>query len=181
VLINLTPREILYLTDKIENDDCGWEDQEVDTFELLRKMADRWLAVVRPLLANQMDQAELSSKLLAVDLTEAELWLIRTKVSSLDGTPEDPKFGIRLLEKIFSGLLNPETEKGWLARQMGQPTGDGELEKVDVLKLMAEWKEQEDAAQGRTEDANEDPDQDAGAGARTVQAPSAGSGAESEA
>ncbi len=148
MIIKLTPEEVLFLTDKIENDDYGAEEQECDPFELLRKFAGAYRSVATALLQHQEDQ--MPSEYL-LDLTEPELWVLRGKVSSLDGHAQNPRFGMRLLNKIYQALLNPAVDRGWLERHtdtVGGTHGTG----IDVKAAMDQWKKETGYAANTTED-----------------------------
>ena len=93
----LSGPEVLLLIDRIRNDDCGEPTAFVQPHDLILKLGGLYLELVQETTFTDGERA--------VALTEAEAWLLRSKVVSLDKGPGNQPLGIRLLRKVYAMLL----------------------------------------------------------------------------
>lgn len=178
--LELTTEEVIFLTDKVENDDYGSEEQPVDPYILLRKLGAEYLDTVTMWLKD-VNQENLPP--IYIDVSEPELWTLRSKVSSLEQTQKDAFFGMRLLCKIYAALINPISDDKWIERQMTRTNGATMESDLlgEVRILMKEW-EAENATNSQPESEAKDPGQDPSKTDRSTEESDkeAGPGAETE-
>ncbi len=102
--LSLNAIEIMLLADRVQNSDVGEKGQEVTSFHLLEKLGSAYLEMVGP---EKLQDGEVP-----LVFTEAELWLLRSRVSSLErGTENDPHFGIHLLRKLYAAILKTQAPR----------------------------------------------------------------------
>jgi hypothetical protein len=94
--LSLTADEILVLTDRVQNHDRGTEDMSCSAYPLLLRLGSAYVEM----LGEGKQGGEIS-----IALSEAEAWLLRSKVSSADKSPSDALFGVKLLCKLYRVLL----------------------------------------------------------------------------
>jgi hypothetical protein len=141
--------EVLTLADRVENDDPGHAPHTLSAYPLLLKLGSLYLELTE-------DGVE-SSREAAVQLTEAEAWLLRAKVSSFDQTATDPQFGVRLLRKLYAALLACDAGADVL------PAAADNHEPANQATLVRLWKEGQDARDSGAHP--DDPDRAAPGGA----------------
>ena len=88
-LVLLGRDEVVILADRVLNTDTGTEDQQVTSYRLLLKLGSAYV-----------DQTEPGAPThdLPLVLTEAELWLLRSKITSGDKTANDAQFGLAIVD-----------------------------------------------------------------------------------
>lgn len=103
-LLNLTADELLLLTDRVRNDDVGTEPHGLSAFPILLKLGSAYIDAFGDGTKREGE--------IPMSVTEAEAWLLRSKVSSGDKSPSDALLGVRLLVKLYRLLLafNPLCE-----------------------------------------------------------------------
>src|SRR5438552_2508319 len=108
--LELTAEEVLVLTDRVLNQDRGTEDMGCSAYPLLLRLGSAYVEM----LGDGKKGGEVP-----IAVTEAEAWLLRSKVTSGDKSQSDPLFGVKLLCKIYrvlmtydSGLTLPEADGG---------------------------------------------------------------------
>jgi hypothetical protein len=94
--LSLTADEVLVLTDRVQNHDRGTEDMSCSAYPLLLKLGSAYCEM----LGDGKQSGEI-----AIAVSEAEAWLLRSKVSSADKSPSDALFGVKLLCKLYRVLL----------------------------------------------------------------------------
>ena len=94
--LSLTAEEIMVLTDRVLNTDHGTEDMACSAYALLLRLGS---AYVEKLGATKRDGE------LPIAVSEAEAWLLRSKITSGDKSQADPLFGVKLLSKIYRCVL----------------------------------------------------------------------------
>jgi hypothetical protein len=94
--LSLTADEVLVLTDRVQNQDRGTEDMACSPYPLLLRLGSAYLEM----LENGKQDGEIP-----IAVSEAETWLLRSKVTSGDRSASDPLFGVKLLSKIYRVLL----------------------------------------------------------------------------
>ena len=97
-LLSLTADEVLVLTDRVQNTDKGTEDMGCSAYPLLLKLGSAYL--------DSFGDGGKRSGEIPISVSEAEAWLLRSKVSSADKSPSDALFGVKLLCKIYRVLLD---------------------------------------------------------------------------
>jgi len=96
-LLELNADEIMCLSDRICNPDCGTEDQRVSAYPLLLKLGSAFVEVV--------GSGQKKEGMIPIAITEPEAWLLRSKVASTDKMASEPLFGVKLLTKVYKVLL----------------------------------------------------------------------------
>ncbi len=124
--LSLNAIEVLVLTDRVLNSDGGEKGQEVTSFLLLEKLGSAYLEMVT---AKGMGEGEVP-----LVFTEAELWLLRSKVTSADrGTESDPLFGIKLLNKLYAAILKTQAPRFLTADE------EDDSDKDSVKSRLTRW------------------------------------------
>jgi hypothetical protein len=137
-LLYLTRDEVITLTDRIQNTDCGTEEKFVRPYDLLLKLGSAYLELVT------LDGA--AHPEVPVAVTESEAWLLRSKITSMDKTALDPLFGVKLLRKLYEIL------EAYNAGLDLQTTSDAEdRDPRSIREALARWREKEN---GRTDQNN---------------------------
>lgn len=93
--LNLSADQIMVLTDRIQNTDVGTEDMPVIAYTLLLKLGSAYCEM----LGDGKKPGEIP-----IAVSEAETWLLRSKITSGDKTSTDPLFGVRTLNQIYKLL-----------------------------------------------------------------------------
>ena len=93
----LNANEIMLLADRVRNEDRGTEDMPTCSYPLLLKLGSLYVEAVGVPLPIKDD--------IPIAVSEAEAWLLRSKVQSGDKTAADGQFGVKLLTKIYRALL----------------------------------------------------------------------------
>lgn len=103
-LLSLTADEIMLLTDRIQAADVGVEPHGLSAYPLLLRLGSAYL--------DAFGDGTKREGTIPLSVSEAEAWLLRSKVSSGDKSPSDALLGVKLLCKIFRVLLayNPLME-----------------------------------------------------------------------
>lgn len=101
--VALTRDEVICLTDRVANTDRGTEDMALSSYPLLLKLGGLYLELVQPDGSN-------STREVAVTLSEAEIWLLRSKVTSGERSASDAMLGVKLLRKLYGALLAIDAE-----------------------------------------------------------------------
>lgn len=96
-ILYLTADELLVLTDRVQNGDVGTEPHGLQAFPLLLRLGSAYLDAFGDGTKREGE--------IPVSVTEAEAWLLRSKVSSNDKSPSDALFGVKLLCKLYRILL----------------------------------------------------------------------------
>lgn len=96
--IDLTAMEVLFLTDRVQNEDKD-EGKQIAK-RLLIKLAAAYL---------EMLDEKPKAGTVTIWLTEPETWLARSKFNSGDRCDADPKLGIHMLRKLYTLLLAFDT------------------------------------------------------------------------
>jgi len=94
--LSLTADEVLVLTDRVQNLDRGTEDMACSAYPLLLRLGSAYVEM----LGEVKQSGEIS-----IAVSEAEAWLLRSKVASSDKSAADALFGVKLLCKIYKILL----------------------------------------------------------------------------
>lgn len=130
-LLFLSRDEIIVLTDRIQNTDAGTDDMRVRSYDLLLKLSSAYLELVT---VDGINRPEVP-----IAITEAEAWALRTKVTSMDKTPNDALFGVKLLRKIYTILQAYNAV-------LDVPLAEGVEEKDAraIKDALARWRERED-------------------------------------
>lgn len=112
MLISLTAEEVIWLIERVANDDFGGDEDgyEVDPYNLITSLAKSYVEIIPKIFADEEIEGEYS-----VPVTLAELWVLREKVSNFDTTPEGEKLGMKLLLKIYSAILKAGDDDAFLA------------------------------------------------------------------
>jgi hypothetical protein len=102
--LHLTADEVLVLTDRVKNDDRGTEDMPCSAYPLLLKLGSAYI--------DMLGEGKKRDGEIPIAVSEADVWLLRSKVSSADKSASDQLFGVKLLCKLFRLLLemNPIVE-----------------------------------------------------------------------
>jgi len=132
-LLYLTRDEILVLTDRVQNTDSGTDEKPVRPYDLLLKLGSAYLEAVTLDGVRGPD--------VPVAVTEAEAWILRSKVMSSDKTATDPLFGVKLLRKIYEVL---ERYNAGLNLKLAQDAREEE-DAQTIIEALARWREAEDA------------------------------------
>ena len=93
----LTADEVLILADRVRNEDAGTDPHGLSAFPLLLRLGSAYLEMV--------GDGHRRDGVVQVAVSEAEAWLLRSKVSSADKTATDALFGVKLLSKLYRVLL----------------------------------------------------------------------------
>lgn len=94
--LSLTADEVMVLTDRVLNSDRGTEDMSCSSYPLILKLGSAYT----DMLGASKQPGEIT-----IAVSEPEAWLLRSKVTSSDKTAADALFGVRLLCKIYTVLL----------------------------------------------------------------------------
>jgi len=94
--LSLTADEVMVLTDRVMNQDRGTEDMSCCAYLLLLRLGSAYVEM----LSEGKKPGEIS-----VAVSEAEAWLLRSKITSGDKSSSDALFGVKLLSKIYRILL----------------------------------------------------------------------------
>jgi len=94
--VSLTADEVMVLTDRVLNHDRGTEDMAVCAYPLLLRLGSAYVEM----LGEGKKPGEIP-----VAVSEAEAWLLRSKITSGDKSSADALFGVKLLTKIYRVLL----------------------------------------------------------------------------
>lgn len=132
LLIELTRDEVILLTDRTGNDECGTQYKPFDGYQLLLRLGALYLELVDP------DGSPGAKGQMAV--TENEAWHLRSRVTSGDKLATDPLFGVKLLRKIYRVLLD-------FNNHMDLPTADGDGQEMDhdgLQKALVSFREAEE-------------------------------------
>ena len=86
----------MVLTDRVMNQDRGTEDMACCAYLLLLRLGSAYIEM----LGDGKKAGEVP-----VAVSEAEAWLLRSKITSGDKSSSDALFGVKLLTKIYSVLL----------------------------------------------------------------------------
>lgn len=130
-VVCLNADEIMVLSDRVSAADVGPEPHAVCAYPLLLKLGSLFVELV--------GSGTKAAGELPVTLTEAELWLLRGKVTTGDKTATDPLFGVKLLAKIYTGLLQLNGAGTWPLADEESPADKAQT--VERLKGWAERKE----------------------------------------
>jgi len=131
--LTLNRDEVMVLADRTQNTDVGTDDMRVVAYRLLFKLGSLYLELVDP--------ADHTVRSGDIRVTEAEAWLLRSKVQSGDKMASDPLFGVRLLRKIYQVLVEFEAAVDMpLAESDGPAMGSGQREALSL------WAKQEGEA-----------------------------------
>lgn len=137
-LLRLSRDEVITLTDRIQNTDSGTEEKLVYPYTLLLKLGSAYLELVTVDGAMQPE--------VPIAVTEAEAWLLRSKVTSMDKTATDPLFGVKLLRKIYEILEDYNTQI-----DLQTATEVEEKDPASIREALARWRESEDARTDQNE------------------------------
>lgn len=96
--ISLNADEVMVVTDRVLNFDVGTEDMQVVAYKLLLKLGSAYVEMLGSESGKKAGFVEIS-------MSEPELWLIRSKIHSGDKSSNDALFGVKLLTKIYTLLL----------------------------------------------------------------------------
>jgi len=99
--LNLTADEVLVLTDRVQNTDRGTEDMSCSAYPLLLRLGSAYIEM----LGEGKRAGEIP-----IAVSEAEAWLLRSKISSADKSSADALFGVKLLCKLYRVLLAYNTD-----------------------------------------------------------------------
>jgi hypothetical protein len=133
--LSLNRDEIMVLTDRVQNGDCGTDEKPLRPYDLLLKLGSAYLECVT------LDGVKGPEVPIAV--TEPEAWLLRSKVSSSDKMATDPLFGVRLLRKIYEVL---EQYDAGLDLPVVEDVRE-ERDAQSIKEALTRWRESQD---GRT-------------------------------
>ncbi len=128
--LKLNTYEIVVLTDAVRNDDTGTDDMRVVAYRLLLRLGLAYLDAVHP---------DTTLRESTVTLTEAEVWLLRSKINSGLKQATDQFFGIRLLRKLYALLVDFDT-----ALPLPEAGENGEQMDEWHRNALAVWKHKED-------------------------------------
>jgi hypothetical protein len=134
-LLSLNRDEIMVLTDRVQNGDCGTDEKPLRPYDLLLKLGSAYLESVT------LDGVKGPEVPIAV--SEPEAWLLRSKVSSSDKMATDPLFGVRLLRKIYEVL---ERYNDGLDLPVVEDVRE-ERDAQSIKEALTRWRESQD---GRT-------------------------------
>ena len=134
-LLHLNRDEIMVLTDRVQNTDGGTDEKRVQPYDLLLKLGSAYLEAVT------LDGVK--GPEIPVAVTEAEAWLLRSKVSSSDKMATDPLFGVKLLRKLYEIL---ERYNAGLELHLAEGVRE-ERDAQSIKEALARWRESQD---GRT-------------------------------
>ncbi len=124
--LSLNAIEIMLLADRVQNSDVGEKGQEVTSFHLLEKLGSAYLEMVGP---EKLQDGEVP-----LVFTEAELWLLRSRVTSSErGTENDPLFGIHLLRKLYEAILKAQAPRFLTADE------EDDSDKDSVKSRLVRW------------------------------------------
>lgn len=126
-LLTLTKDECYVLTDRVKNDDYGVEDACVAPLPLLLRLGSLYLEIVLP-------DTVLREGSIAV--TEAECWLLRSKVTTSDKTASDQFFGLKLLRKLYGLLIEFDSEM-----QVPLSEEEGPAMTAQIKEALSKWYE----------------------------------------
>lgn len=115
--LTLNRNEVMLLADRTLNTDVGTPDHQVIAYRLLVKLGILYLELVTP--------DGISTEERDVMVTEAETWLLRSKVQSGDKMGSDPLFGVRLLRKVYRLLIDFDADTD------GLPVAETDGERMD--------------------------------------------------
>jgi len=96
-LVELNADEIMCLSDRVCNPDCGTDDQRTSAYPLLLKLGSAFVEMV--------GSGHKTEGTIPIAVTEPEAWLLRSKVASTDKMASEPLFGVKLLTKLYKVLL----------------------------------------------------------------------------
>src|SRR4051812_11570087 len=96
-LLELNADEIMCLSDRVCNPDCGTDDQRTSAYPLLLKLGSAFVEMV--------GSGHKTEGTIPIAVTEPEAWLLRSKVASTDKMASEPLFGVKLLTKLYKVLL----------------------------------------------------------------------------
>lgn len=96
-ILHLNADEILLLTDRVSNGDVGVEPHGLSAFPLLIRLGSAYL--------DAFGDGTKRAGEIPIAVTEAEAWLLRSRVSSADKSPSDALLGVKLLCKLYRCLL----------------------------------------------------------------------------
>ena len=130
-LLTLNRDEILVLTDRVQNGDRGTEEMPISAYRLLLKLGSLYLETV------QLDGKPAEA---TVAVTEAETWLLRSKVTSGDKLASDPLFGVKLLRKLYTLLLAFDAE----VDRLPEAGEDGQQWDAWHKEALGVWRKRED-------------------------------------
>jgi hypothetical protein len=119
----------------VQNADAGTDEKRVCAYDLLLKLGSAYLEAVT------LDGVKGPD--IPVAITEAEAWLLRSKVTSSDKMATDPLFGVKLLRKLYEILEGYNT--GFEVRLAD--SGREERDPQAIKEALARWREAQD---GRT-------------------------------
>jgi hypothetical protein len=102
-VLTLTRDEVMVLTDRVQNTDWGTDDMRVISYRLLIKLGSLYVEIVDPAQSDATAHGDMR-------VTEAEAWLLRSKVQSSDKMSSDAMFGVKLLRKLYQLLLEFEAD-----------------------------------------------------------------------
>jgi hypothetical protein len=94
--LSLTADEVLVLTDRVLNQDRGTEDMACSAYALLLRLGSAYV---------EMLESGKKPGEIPIAVSEAEAWLLRSKVTSADKSASDQLFGVKLLSKLYRVLL----------------------------------------------------------------------------
>jgi hypothetical protein len=138
--VALNADEVMCLSDRVLNHDCGTEPMCLSAFPLLLKLGSLFVELVG---SGTKQGGELP-----IVLTEPEIWLLRGKITTGDKTASDPLFGVRLLNKLYTALLElngadpglPDGEHQELPLTADQKQAIGQHLEAESIR---EWEEKE--------------------------------------
>ncbi len=133
-LITLNRDEVILISDRIINNECGTMEKPVDIYKLLIKVGSLYIDLVDPYNPTQVRES-------VIGISESEAWLLRSKVSSGDRVQSDSSIGVKLLRKIYRILIDFDLEDDIPALvSTDEPGISMDSQRKNSL---SEWKERE--------------------------------------
>jgi len=126
----------MLLTDRVTNGDSA--EGTVEPRSLLLKLGSAYLELIHEDGGRGGD--------ITIGLTEAEAWLLRSKVSSADKLATRPRLGVQLLRKLYRVLLDFNT-----AMDLPEDAEDAVAEEPDkrqVADAITRWRRSLDGSTG---------------------------------
>jgi hypothetical protein len=128
-ILELTADEVMCLSDRVCNPDCGTDEQRVSAYPLLLKLGSAFVEVV--------GSGQKKEGTIPIAVTESEAWLLRSKVTSTDKLASEPLFGVKLLTKLYNVLLSYNG-----LDELPSTDFDGDGMTVEQRGALAKWREQ---------------------------------------
>lgn len=133
-VLTLVADEVMLLTDRVLNQDKGTEDMAVSVYPLLLKLGSAYVEAFG-------DGSKRPGEIY-LGVSEAELWLLRSKIVSADKMATDTLLGVKLLVKIYRGLLAYNTEGVAIGALPDGPAEEDVKLSDSSKRELGEWIEQ---------------------------------------